>query len=241
MTKTTVVELEDKPVEFEELDRVNQDLLTKIDNCFAEIRKVENGKTTIELIDYVSKHIAIKKDVKNKDKEQEVKNIRKYLLSVKPYNEDDGISRGAYDMMNQRVSKGSHLVHRKKLVIKNNKLQDKKGDSVSIAKIEEEYAKLVKSNKAKQIEVVEEPITMPQNDDDYLSDSVENFNEVTESYQRADIIIQSFQVLLNLNDSDLSDILNEHDLQTFVKDNHKPLKHIFDRVLESGKQQSKVA
>ena len=105
-------------------------------------------------------------------------------------------------MMNQRVSKGSHLVHRKKLVINNNKLQDKKGDSVSIAKIEEEYAKLVKSNKAKQIEVVEEPITMPQNDDNYLSDADSNFNEVTESYQRADIIIQHLQVLLNLNDAD---------------------------------------
>ena len=136
MTKTTVVEWEGEPVELEELDRVNQDLLKKIDNCFDEIRKVENGKTTIELIDYVTKHIAVKKEVKNKDKEQEVKNIRKYLLAVKPYNEDDGISRGAYDMMNQRVSKGSHLVHRKRLVIKNNKLQDKKGDSVSIAKIE---------------------------------------------------------------------------------------------------------
>lgn len=239
MTKTTVVELEDKPVEFEELDRVNQDLLTKIDNCFAEIRKVENGKTTIELIDYVSKHIAIKKDVKNKDKEQEVKNIRKYLLSVKPYNEDDGISRGAYDMMNQRVSKGSHLVYRKRLVINNNKLQDKKGNSVSIAKIEEEYAKLVKNNKAKQIEVVEEQITMPQNDDDYVPNS--DFNEVSESYQRADILIESFNTMLNLTDSDFSDILNERDLQTFVKDNYKPLKHVFDRVLESGKQQTKVA
>ena len=81
----------------------------------------------------------------------------------------------------------------------------------------------------------------PQNDDDYLSDSVENFDEVTESYQRADIIIQSFQVLLNLNDADFSAILEEHDLQTFVKDNYKPLKHVFDRVLESSKQQSKVA
>ena len=239
MTKTTVVELEDKTVEFEELDRVNQDLLTKIDNCFAEIRKVENGKTTIELIDYVSKHIAIKKDVKNKDKEQEVKNIRKYLLSVKPYNEDDGISRGAYDMMNQRVSKGSHLVHRKRLVINNNKLQDKKGNSVSIAKIEEEYANLVKNSKAKQIEVVEEQITMPQNNDDYVPNS--DFNEVSESYQRADILIESFNTILNLTDSDFSDILNERDLQTFVKDNYKPLKHIFDRVLESSKQQTKVA
>ena len=239
MTKTTVVEWEGSPVEFEELDRVNQDLLTKIDNCFDEIRKVENGKTTIELIDHVSKHIAIKKDVKNKDKEQEVKNIRKYLLSVKPYNEDDGISRGAYDMMNQRVSKGSHLVYRKRLVINNNKLQDKKGNSVSIAKIEEEYANLVKNSKAKQIEVVEEPITMPQNDDDYVPNS--DFNEVSESYQRADILIESFNTMLNLTDSDFSDILNERDLQTFVKDNYKPLKHIFDRVLESSKQQTKVA
>ena len=69
MTKTTVVEWEGEPVELEELDRVNQDLLKKIDNCFDEIRKVENGKTTIELIDYVSKHIAVKKEVKNIEKQ----------------------------------------------------------------------------------------------------------------------------------------------------------------------------
>ena len=175
-----------------------------------------------------------------KDKEKELKAVRKYLLAVYPFDDSMGVSRGAYDMMNQRVSKGSHLVYKKKITVNKDKLLDKKGDRVVISKLDELHNKFI-NKKPKQIEVVEEPITMPQNDDDYLSDSVENFNEVTESYQRADIIIQSFQVLLNLNDSDLSDILNEHDLQTFVKDNHKPLKHIFDRVLESGKQQTKVA
>ena len=174
------------------------------------------------------------------DKEKELKAVRKYLLAVYPFDDSMGVSRGAYDMMNQRVSKGSHLVYKKKITVSEDKLLDKKGDRIVISKLDELHNKFI-NKKPKAIEVVEEPITMPQNDDDYLSDSVENFNEVTESYQRADIIIQSFQVLLNLNDSDLSDILNEHDLQTFVKDNHKPLKHIFDRVLESGKQQSKVA
>ena len=218
---------------------MDEKLFSLIEDNIVEIRNSENSNTTIKLIDYVSKNV-FPNYKELKDKEKELKAVRKYLLAIYPFDDSIGVSRGAYDMMNQRVSKGAHLVYKKKITVNKDKLLDKKGDRVVISKLDELHNKFI-NKKPKQIEVVEEPITMPQNDDDYLSDSVENFNEVTESYQRADIIIQSFQVLLNLNDSDLSDILNEHDLQTFVKDNHKPLKHIFDRVLESGKQQSKVA
>ena len=218
---------------------MDEKLFSLIEDNIVEIRNSENSNTTIKLIDYVSKNV-FPNYKELKDKEKELKAVRKYLLAIYPFDDSIGVSRGAYDMMNQRVSKGGHLVYKKKITVNKDKLLDKKGDRVVISKLDELHNKFI-NKKPKQIEVVEEPITMPQNDDDYLSDSVDNFNEVTESYQRADIIIQSFQVLLNLNDSDLSDILNEHDLQTFVKDNHKPLKHIFDRVLESGKQQSKVA
>ena len=232
MAKTIEIEAEQHE------EQIDSKLLSLIEDNITEIRNSENSNTTIKLIDYVSQNVFPK--FKNKDKDKEIKSVRKYLLAVYPFDDSIGVSRGAYDMMNQRVSKGGHLVFKKRITIDKDKLLDKKGDRIVISKLDELHNKFI-DKKPKQIEVVEEPITMPQNDDDYLSDSVENFNEVTESYQRADIIIQSFQVLLNLNDSDLSDILNEHDLQTFVKDNHKPLKHIFDRVLESGKQQSKVA
>jgi len=53
--------------------------------------------------------------------------------------------------------------------------------------------------------------------------------------------METFQSLMNLTDADFSAILEEYDLQVFVKENGKPLKHIFDRILESGKQQSEVA
>ena len=225
--------------EEEQTNPVEEKLKSLIEDNIVEIRNSENSNTTIKLIDYVSKNV-FPNYKELKDKEKELKAVRKYLLAIYPFDDSMGVSRGAYDMMNQRVSKGGHLVYKKKITVNKDKLLDKKGDRVVISKLDELHNKFI-NKKPKQIEVVEEPITMPQNDDDYLSDSDGNFNEVTESYQRADIIIQHLQVLLNLNDADLSDILNEHDLQTFVKDNHKPLKHVFDRVLESGKQQSKVA
>ena len=233
MAKTIEIEAEQQE------EQVDSKLLSLIEENIVEIRNSENSNTTIKLIDYVSKNVFPKyKELKSNDKE--LKAVRKYLLAIYPFDDSIGVSRGAYDMMNQRVSKGGHLVYKKKITVNKDKLLDKKGDRVVISKLDELHNKFI-SKKPKQIEVVEEQITMPQNDDDYLSDSDGNFNEVTESYQRADIIIQHLQVLLNLNDSDLSDILNEHDLQTFVKDNYKPLKHVFDRVLESSKQQSKVA
>ena len=226
-------------IEAEQENKVDEKLLSLIENNIVEIRNSENSNTTIKLIDYVSKNVF--PTFKNKDKEKEIRDVRKYLLAVYPFDDSIGVSRGAYDMMNQRVSKGGQLVFKKKITINQDKLLDKKGDRIVISKIDDLHNKFIEKKQPKAIEVVDEPISMPQNDEEYFSDSIENFDEVTESYQRADVIIQSFQVLLNLNDSDLSDILNEHDLQTFVKDNHKPLKHIFDRVLESGKQQSKVA
>ena len=226
-------------IEAEQENKVDEKLLSLIENNIVEIRNSENSNTTIKLIDYVSKNVF--PTFKNKDKEKEIRDVRKYLLAVYPFDDSIGVSRGAYDMMNQRVSKGGQLVFKKKITINQDKLLDKKGDRIVISKIDDLHNKFIDKKQPKAIEVVDEPISMPQNDEEYLSDSIENFDEVTESYQRADVIIQSFQVLLNLNDSDLSDILNEHDLQTFVKDNHKPLKHIFDRVLESGKQRSKVA
>ena len=226
-------------IEEEQTNPVEEKLKSLIEENIVEIRNSENSNTTIKLIDYVSKNV-FPNYKELKDKEKELKAVRKYLLAIYPFDDSIGVSRGAYDMMNQRVSKGGHLVYKKKITVNKDKLLDKKGDRVVISKLDELHNKFI-NKKPKQIEVVEEPITMPQNDDNYLSDSDGNFNEVTESYQRADIIIQHLQVLLNLNDADLSDILNEHDLQTFVKDNHKPLKHVFDRVLESGKQQSKVA
>ena len=230
MAKTIVIEEEQNK------EQVDEKLFNLIENNIVEIRNSENSNTTIQLIDYVSKNVFPKyKD--SKDKEKELRGVRKYLLAVYPFDDSIGVSRGAYDMMNQRVSKGGQLVFKKKITVNKDKLIDKKGDRIVISKIDDLHNKFI--DKKPKIEVVDEPMAMPQNDEDYVPNS--DFNEISESYQRADILIESFNAMLNLTDSDMSDILNEHDLQTFVKDNYKPLKHIFDRVLESGKQQSKVA
>ncbi len=230
MAKTIVIEEEQNK------EQVDEKLFNLIENNIVEIRNSENSNTTIQLIDYVSKNVFPKyKD--SKDKEKELRGVRKYLLAVYPFDDSIGVSRGAYDMMNQRVSKGGQLVFKKKITINKDKLIDKKGDRIVISKIDDLHNKFI--DKKPKIEVVDEPMAMPQNDEDYVPNS--DFNEISESYQRADILIESFNAMLNLTDSDMSDILNEHDLQTFVKENYKPLKHIFDRVLESGKQQSKVA
>ena len=230
MAKTIEIEAEQHE------EQIDSTLLSLIEDNITEIRNSENSNTTIKLIDYVSQNVFPK--FKNKDKDKEIKGVRKYLLAVYPFDDSIGVSRGAYDMMNQRVSKGGHLVFKKRITIDNDKLLDKKGDRIVISKLDELHNKFI-DKKPKQIEVVDEPITMPQNDEDYVPSS--DFNEISDSYRKADVLMETFQSLMNLTDADFSAILNEHDLQTFVKENYKPLKHLFDRVLESGKQQSKVA
>ena len=230
MAKTIEIEAEQHE------EQIDSKLLSLIEDNITEIRNSENSNTTIKLIDYVSQNVFPK--FKNKDKDKEIKSVRKYLLAVYPFDDSIGVSRGAYDMMNQRVSKGGHLVFKKRITIDNDKLLDKKGDRIVISKLDELHNKFI-DKKPKQIEVVDEPITMPQNDEEYIPSS--DFNEISDSYSRADSLMEMLSSLMSLTDADFSDILNEHDLQTFVKENYKPLKHLFDRVLESGKQQSKVA
>ena len=230
MAKTIEIEAEQHE------EQIDSKLLSLIEDNITEIRNSENSNTTIKLIDYVSQNVFPK--FKNKDKDKEIKGVRKYLLAVYPFDDSIGVSRGAYDMMNQRVSKGGHLVFKKRITIDKDKLLDKKGDRIVISKLDELHNKFI-DKKPKAIEVVDEPITMPQNDDEYIPSS--DFNEISDSYRQADVLMETFQSLMNLTDADFSAILEEYDLQVFVKENGKPLKHIFDRILESGKQQSKVA
>lgn len=230
MAKTIEIEAEQHE------EQIDSKLLSLIEDNITEIRNSENSNTTIKLIDYVSQNVFPK--FKNKDKDKEIKSVRKYLLAVYPFDDSIGVSRGAYDMMNQRVSKGGHLVFKKRITIDKDKLLDKKGDRIVISKLDELHNKLI-DKQPKAIEVVDEPITMPQNDDDYTPSS--DFNEISDSYSRADSLMEMLSSLMSLTDADFSAILEEHDLQIFVKENGKPLQHLFDRILESGKQQSKVA
>ena len=217
MAKTIEIEAEQHE------EQIDSKLLSLIEDNITEIRNSENSNTTIKLIDYVSQNVFPK--FKNKDKEKEIKSVRKYLLAVYPFDDSIGVSRGAYDMMNQRVSKGGHLVFKKRITIDKDKLLDKKGDRIVISKLDELHNKFI-DKKPKQIEVVDEPITMPQNDEDYVPSS--DFNEISDSYSRADSLMEMLSSLMSLTDADFSAILEEHDLQIFVKENGKPLQHLFD-------------
>ena len=179
MAKTIEIETEQHE------EQIDSKLLSLIEDNITEIRNSENSNTTIKLIDYVSQNVFPK--FKNKDKDKEIKSVRKYLLAVYPFDDSIGVSRGAYDMMNQRVSKGGHLVFKKRITIDNDKLLDKKGDRIVISKLDELHNKFI-DKKPKQIEVVDEPITMPQNDEDYTPSS--DFNEISDSYSRADSLME---------------------------------------------------
>ena len=97
-------------------------------------------------------------------------------------------------MMNQRVSKGGHLVFKKRITIDKDKLLDKKGDRIVISKLDELHNKFI-DKKPKAIEVVDEPITMPQNDEDYVPSS--DFNEISDSYSRADSLMEMLNSLMS--------------------------------------------
>ena len=66
-----------------------------------------------------------------------IKNVRKYILASYPFDESLGISRNAYDVMNSRISRGGQLVYRKKITIQDNRLRDKKGNAITISKMED--------------------------------------------------------------------------------------------------------
>ena len=193
MAKTIEIEAEQHE------EQIDSKLLSLIEDNITEIRNSENSNTTIKLIDYVSQNVFPK--FKNKDKDKEIKGVRKYLLAVYPFDDSIGVSRGAYDMMNQRVSKGGHLVFKKRITIDKDKLLDKKGDRIVISKLDELHNKFI-DKKPKAIEVVDEPITMPQNDDEYIPSS--DFNEISDSYRQADVLMETFQSLMNLTDAMLN-------------------------------------
>jgi len=185
MAKTIEIEAEQHE------EQVDSKLLSLIEDNITEIRNSENSNTTIKLIDYVSQNVFPK--FKNKDKDKEIKSVRKYLLAVYPFDDSIGVSRGAYDMMNQRVSKGGHLVFKKRITIDKDKLLDKKGDRIVISKLDELHNKFI-DKKPKAIEVVDEPITMPQNDEEYIPSS--DFNEISDSYSRADSLMEMLNSLI---------------------------------------------
>ena len=78
MAKTIETEAEQQE------EQVDSKLLSLIEENIVEIRNSENSNTTIKLIDYVSKNV-FPNYKELKDKEKELKAVRKYLLAIYPF------------------------------------------------------------------------------------------------------------------------------------------------------------
>lgn len=230
---------------------IDQTLVQKIDNLINEQIKVENSETTLDLIKYLSENIY--PQFKNEDTDKEIKAVRKYILASYPYYDDLGITRNAYDVMNSRISRGGQLVFRKKLSITDNRLRDKKGNAITISKMEDIHNTFINKTKPK-IEIVEDKVVVEDTNDTELPLTVEQsrrvpdlstsdmINELSNTDLFVDVSTTFFTKMMTLNASDLDNLFNDRNFVEYVQENYKPLKHLLEQIIEIGaKKKSKVA
>lgn len=230
---------------------IDQTLVQKIDNLINEQIKVENSETTLDLIKYLSE--SVYPQFKNEDTDKEIKAVRKYILASYPYYDDLGITRNAYDVMNSRISRGGQLVFRKKLSITDNRLRDKKGNAITISKMEDIHNTFINKTKPK-IEIVEDKVVVEDTNDIELPLTVEQsrrvpdlstsdmINELSNTDLFVDVSTTFFTKMMTLNASDLDNLFNDRNFVEYVQENYKPLKHLLEQIIEIGaKKKSKVA
>jgi len=230
---------------------IDQTLVQKIDNLINEQIKVENSETTLDLIKYLSENVY--PQFKNEDTDKEIKAVRKYILASYPYYDDLGITRNAYDVMNSRISRGGQLVFRKKLSITDNRLRDKKGNAITISKMEDIHNTFINKTKPK-IEIVEDKVVVEDTNDIELPLTVEQsrrvpdlstsdmINELSNTDLFVDVSTTFFTKMMTLNASDLDNLFNDRNFVEYVQENYKPLKHLLEQIIEIGaKKKSKVA
>ena len=230
---------------------IDQTLVQKIDNLINEQIKVENSETTLDLIKYLSENVY--PQFKNEDTDKEIKAVRKYILASYPYYDDLGITRNAYDVMNSRISRGGQLVFRKKLSITDNRLRDKKGNAITISKMEDIHNTFINKTKPK-IEIVEDKVVVEDTNDIELPLTVEQsrrvpdlstsdmINELSNTDLFVDVSTTFFTKMMTLNASDLDNLFNDRNFVEYVQENYKPLKHLLEQIIQIGtKKKSKVA
>jgi len=222
---------------------IDQTLVQKIDNLINEQIKVENSETTLDLIKYLSENIY--PQFKNEDTDKEIKAVRKYILASYPYYDDLGITRNAYDVMNSRISRGGQLVFRKKLSITDNRLRDKKGNAITISKMEDIHNTFINKTKPK-IEIVEDKVVVEDTNDIELPLTVEQsrrvpdlstsdmINELSNTDLFVDVSTTFFTKMMTLNASDLDNLFNDRNFVEYVQENYKPLKHLLEQIIEIG-------
>jgi len=238
MAKSKVVEVSEE--EQEQTNEIQQGLVSLIDKNIVEIRKAENSTSTIELMEYISN--SIYPMFKNKDKEKEIKTVRKYLLACYPFDDTLGISRNAYDTMNSRISRGGQLVFHKKLVIKDAKLQDKKGNRIIISKVEEMHNTFTNKKKDNpKIEIVQEDIETPPTIEESNYKPQQQYVEFSSTDEKVEELINSFSSLMMMTEAEFENLLHDRNIEDYIKENYKPLNHRLNLLLTLGEKKSKVA
>jgi len=238
MAKSKVVEVSVE--EQEQTNEIQQGLVSLIDKNIVEIRKAENSTSTIELMEYISN--SIYPMFKNKNKEKEIKTVRKYLLACYPFDDTLGISRNAYDTMNSRISRGGQLVFHKKLVIKDAKLHDKKGNRIIISKVEEMHNTFTNKKKDNpKIEIVQEDIETPPTIEESNYKPQQQYVEFSSTDEKVEELINSFSSLMMMTEAEFENLLHDRNIEDYIKENYKPLNHRLNLLLTLGEKKSKVA
>lgn len=236
MTKAKVEEIS---MEQTDTDEVTKELVSLIDKNIVDIRKAENSTSTINLMEYVSSTVFPK--FKNADRDKEIKAVRKYILASYPYDDTLGISRNAYDTMNSRISRGGQLVFHKKLVIKDAKLQDKKGNRIIISKVEDMHNKFSnKKTETPKIEIIKEEIELPPTvEETTYKPQKQEYIEFTSTDEKVEEIINSFSSLMSMTEADFENVLHDRTIEDYIKENYKPLNHRLGLLLSLGEKKSK--
>ena len=230
---------------------IDATLVEKLDAWRSEEIQRENSHTITDLIQYLSDNVY--PEYKNKDANAEIKNVRKYILASYPFDESLGISRNAYEVMNSRISRGGQLVYRKKITIQDNRLRDKKGNAITISKMEDIHNSFINKTSKPKIEVVKEEVQVeesstpptveqsPRRIQDEMTDA-EMYNELSSTDLFVDVTTTFFTKMMSLNSTDLDNLLTDRNFVEYVQENYKPLKHLLEQVIALGeKKKSKVA
>tara|TARA_R100001480_G_scaffold40984_1_gene53722 strand:+ start:556 stop:1272 length:717 start_codon:yes stop_codon:yes gene_type:complete len=221
-----------------EENTIDKELISLIDKNIVEIRKAENSTSTINLMGYISNNVFPK--FKNKDKDKEIKAVRKYILASYPFDDTLGITRNAYDTMNSRISRGGQLVFHKRITITGDKLKDKKGNRLIISKVEDMHNKFInKPVKDKpSIEIEQAEISPPPTVEE-SNHKPEQYVEFNSNDERVEETINYINSLLNLTETDFDTLLSDRNLNEYMKENIKQIEHRLSKLLGLGKAKSK--
>lgn len=225
---------------------IDATLVEKLDAWRTEEIQRENSHIIVDLIQYLSDKVY--PEHKNTDADKEIKSVRKYILESYPFDDSLGISRNAYDVMNSRISRGGQLVYRKKITIKDDRLRDKKGNAITISKMEDLHNDFINKSKPK-IQIVEEKVKVEDTNAIELPPTVEEsslsrgdnntFTEVSIVDRMVDTSTAYFTNLMCMTSQDIDTLLNNRNFQEFAQEHYKPLKHLLQQIISMVEKKNK--